>query len=154
MKNYRWAWFTILFLLLLTADAIWISHGGLTRLKWPWFFVMAIIIGMSMWAGWMINGRIDGILIDERNRISLSRFQWVMWLVILLGGYFVEAVWNAAHYVDFPNMDSRLYLLLGIVSGAAVASNLIVENKKDPAAARQIAAALPGAPAPAVAAAP
>lgn len=154
MKTYRWGWFTILFLLLLVACAIWIAHGGLVRLKWPWFAVMAILVGMSMYAGCMINGRIDGILIDDRNRISLSRFQWVMWLVILLGGYFVEAVWNAAHFVDFPTMDPRLYVLLGIVSGTAVASNLIVENKKTPGAAREIAHALPGGPAAAPAGAP
>src|SRR5215831_8426150 len=130
MKNYRWAWFTILFLLLLTADAIWISHGGLTRLKWPWFFVMAIIIGMSMWAGWMINGRIDGILIDERNRISLSRFQWVMWLALILGGYFTEALWNLANGAGAPVIQQDLLVLLGLSSGSAVTSGLIVEAKK------------------------
>ena len=42
----------------------------------------------------MIHCRIDGILIDDRNRVSLSRFQWVVWLLLILGSYFTEMIWN------------------------------------------------------------
>jgi hypothetical protein len=124
---------------------------------------MALFAALCMVAGILVNGRIDGVLIDDRNRISLERAQWVAWLIVLLGGYFVEAVWNVAHGAAFPKMEPELFGLLGIVSVSPVISNIIVDSKKQPTAAPAAPAAAPPAagaapagpaPVPAVAAAP
>lgn len=126
-----WGGLTLLFLIALGLCALWIVNVQ-NALQYQWIVVSAVILAMCVFAGWMVNGRIDGILIDDRNRISLSRLQWVAWFIVLLGAYYAAAVWNA-RWVGaghFPQMQADLWALLGIVSGSAVASNLIVDNKK------------------------
>jgi hypothetical protein len=130
-----WGWLTLLFLIALLLCALWIWADQQT-LQYQWIAVSAVIVGMCMFAGWLVNGRLDGILIDERNRISLSRLQWMTWFIVLLGGYFAAAVWNVRYMEHwdikghFPDMQADLWALLGIVSASAVASNLIVDRKK------------------------
>jgi hypothetical protein len=92
--------------------------------------VELVLIGLCLVAGLMVHSRIDGILIDDRNRISLSRFQWVVWLVLILGAYFTESIWNRSQNLAFPIIQTQLLALLGISSGSAVVSNVIAENKK------------------------
>jgi len=74
--------------------------------------------------------RLIGILIDDRERISLARVQWVAWFLVLFSSYFVGAVWNAAYGADLPAMEANLFALIGITSGSAVISNLVVDAKK------------------------
>lgn len=133
----KWSALTSVLLLLLIACAAWISlslSGGPVKaplLPYQWLAVATLLLGLCVVAGILINGRIDGILIDDRNRISLARLQWVAWLVILLSGYYTGAVLNAATgAADLPVMQAELFGLLGIVSGSAVVSGLIVDNKK------------------------
>jgi hypothetical protein len=131
----EWGWLTLLFLIALALCALWI-WADQQHLQYQWIVVSAVIIGMCMSAWWLVNGRLDGILIDDRNRISLSRLQWVAWFVVLLGGYFAGAVWNVAYMENwdikghFPIMQADLWALLGIVSASAVASNMILDRKK------------------------
>ncbi len=83
----------------------------------------------------------------DRNRLSLARLQWVAWFIILFSGYFVLAVLNTHNGGNFPEMDAKLFGLLGIVTGSAVVSNLIVDAKKsDPQ--KSGTGANPAAPAP------
>lgn len=130
-----WGWLTLLFLISLALCALWI-WADQQHLQYEFIAVSLVIVGLCMFAGWMVNGRLDGILIDDRNRISLSRLQWVAWFIVLLGGYYVGAVWNVAYMAHweisghFPDMQPDLWALLGIVSASAVASNLIVDRKK------------------------
>lgn len=132
----QWSWFTAGLILALIAAAVWIAKSTDTanppdaNLQFQWVVVAAILIAFCALSGYLINGRFDGILIDDRNRVSLSRLQWVTWFVVLLGGYFTEAVWNMAHQKAYPLMQQDLFILLGIVSGSAVTSNVIVDSKK------------------------
>jgi hypothetical protein len=131
----QWGGIIALLILLLIVCAWWIvslysDPGKSANLHSPFIAIAAVLTGFSALAGYLINGRIDGILIDDRNRISLSRLQWVAWLIVLLGGYYTEAIWNMVGKSPFPNMQPDLWALLGIVSGSAVASNLIVDKKK------------------------
>jgi hypothetical protein len=122
----------ILLVLALVALAVVIVRGGGTGsdLKTPWIWVMLVLLALCAMAGWVVNGRFDGILIDDRYRISLSRFQWVMWLIIIIGGYFTIAVAGVSHGGSLPKLDNQLLILLGIVSASPVLSNVIVDKKK------------------------
>jgi hypothetical protein len=109
---------------------------------------MLVLVGFCIFAGLNASaGRIDGILIDDRNRVSLSRFQWIMWFVLIIGGYFTEAIWNLANHAGAPFIQQDLLVLLGLSSGSAVTSGLIVEAKKTAAAGTPKVMAAAAAPA-------
>jgi hypothetical protein len=106
-----------------------------------------------MIAGVLVNGRVDGILIDERHRLSLSRFQWVLWFVVLVSAFFVATMLNvkSGFANPFPTMQSELFGLIGLASGSAVLSKMIVDQKKlDPTLA-PVPAVAPAVGVPAVA---
>ena len=66
------------------AGTQWKSEGGL----------IGITLGLTlilMTIGWGIAGRADGILINEKNVMSLSRFQMAIWTILVLGAYFTYA---------------------------------------------------------------
>jgi kumamolisin len=155
-QPWRWAALTILFVGLLIACGTWISlsakSSAVEYIQTQWLCVEAVMLGLCIVAGYAVNNRADGILIDETNRVSLARAQWVAWFIILLGGFFTESIWNIVagfapsvtsvtgsgaqavttvlHGAAFPFMQPDLYALLGIVTGSAITSSLIVDNKK------------------------
>jgi hypothetical protein len=111
-----------------------IAHFGVPKntdyTRVQFLAVMAILLALCMLAGYLVKNRIDGILIDDRNRISLSRFQWVLWFILLLGAYYTESIWNIANNFGFPIIQPQLLALLGIASGSAVVAGLITDSKK------------------------
>jgi small-conductance mechanosensitive channel len=139
VKSNKWALFTILFFLLFSACGWWIVVQGhdksLTQVHTQYIVTMALIFALCAITGWLVQGRIDGVLIDDRNRVSLSRAQWILWFALIIGGYFAAALWNVANGLTMPVIQNQLLVLLGISSGSAVTSNLIIEAKKpdDPA---------------------
>jgi len=131
MSFGKWGVLTVTFLVLLGIDGYWIANANDgTNLRVQWLSTLILLVGLCVAAGYLVNTRIDGILIDDRNRISLERMQWSTWLIVLFSGYFVEAVWNTSHGGNFPSMQKELLALLGIISGSPVLSNLIVDTKK------------------------
>jgi len=137
IKAMGWGGITLLALLLLGANAIWIATGGAAPtggsviLVIQWLCVLASLIVICIMSGYLANGRVAGIFIDDRYRLSLARFQWVVWFVVLFSGYFTGAVWDVAYGADLPVIDPNLFGLIGITTGSAVVSNLIVNTKKD-----------------------
>ncbi len=155
-KIGSWGSLSVILFALLVACAAWIylSHDP-AQLRTQWIAVELLFVVLCIVVGILVNGRPDGILIDDLNRISLERTQWVAWLIVLLGGYFVAAIWNVTQGTAFPTMQTDLFALLGIVSVSPVISNVIVDNKKNQSAQSAAApAAAPAAPAAASAVAP
>ncbi len=72
----------------------------------------------------------------------------MVWLVLILGAYFTESIWNTSQNLTFPVIQTQLLALLGISSGSAVVSNVITENKKTtpPPAAMPVQAPVAAAP--------
>jgi hypothetical protein len=125
-----WGPLTLLLLILLALCAVWIEKSiDHSQLRWQYIAVTAVLVVLCIVAGVLVNGRLEGVLIGERNRMSLARLQWVAWMIVLLGAYFVEAVWNVTHSGSFPEMQTQLFGLLGIISGSSVVSSLIVDAK-------------------------
>lgn len=84
--------------------------------------------------GWAIKDRFLGILINERNIMSLSRFQMVGWTIVVLAAYFTYAFARQARGIDDPlnvGIDAHLWMLLGISTTSLVGSGLVLGLKKD-----------------------
>lgn len=79
------------------------------------------------------NGRVFGILISERNTMSLSRFQTVLWTVIVLSAYLAISLERIRSGVPDPlavAIDWRLWTLMGMSLTSLVGSPLILSNKR------------------------
>lgn len=147
----KWSAMTIVLLAVLIGAAVWIGHSitddipKAPSLQAQWLFVAAVLVAMCIGAGLIVNGRVDGILVDERRRLSLSRLQWVIWFVVLVSAFFVATVLNVqgGQANPFPEMQAELFGLIGLASGSAVLSNLIVDSKKSAQGVKAVEAVAP-----------
>jgi hypothetical protein len=136
IKTWRWGGLTLLGVVLLAACSAWIAAesniptGTSTILLWQWGAVLLSLLIVAVCAGHLANGRWIGVLIDDRNRISLGRLQWLLWFLVLFSAYFTGAVWDVA-FGDLPVVETNLFAVLGITTGSAVLANVVVEGKKN-----------------------
>jgi hypothetical protein len=134
----RWSGTTAVLIAALAAIALWIGAGvgvdtpKAPSLQYQWLATMLTLVALCGVAGIFVNGRPDGVLIDDRHRLSLSRLQWVAWFVVLLSAYFVGTLLNvkSGYANPFPTMQNELFALIGLASGSAVVSKMIVSQKK------------------------
>jgi hypothetical protein len=128
----------ISFLVILMVLAGWFSPAGLNLV-----LVMLTMLLMMMVLGISATNRPLGILINERNLMSLSRFQMAVWTLIILSAYLTFAFARikmmaegqpGGHPINDPlgiAIDWRLWALLGISTTSLVGSPLILNSKKD-----------------------
>ncbi|MCK9151668.1 hypothetical protein [Methanobacterium alcaliphilum] len=98
-----------------------------------YFLVFIIMLVFFAVLGSLVSGRIAGILIDERNQMSLSRFQIVVWTGIILSAYLAMALVRIAANVPNPleiGMEWQIWALLGISTVSLVGSPLLLSEKK------------------------
>jgi hypothetical protein len=148
-EKMPWGWTTLAFLAALVVLALVIVYGGgksANAVHLELIVAIGILLALCITAGKFVKGRSDGILIDERNRISLSRMQWVMWFMLVIAAYFVASMFNIANGNDFPTIDSNLLILLGLSSGTAVVSNVVTKAKQTPTANEPDVPAIPNQP--------
>ncbi len=121
---------SLLCLVLPTGSAMYMSP------RWGWFAVALTMVVYLLFLGRWISGRPLGVLINERNLMSLSRFQMVSWTVLLLSAFFTVALRRL--YVLSPNyaalplniaMDWRLFALMGISATSLVGTPLLLSSK-------------------------
>ena len=112
--------------------AIWRPWG----LHASWLVVVAALVGFIVIAGLGITGVWRGAFIDERNMISLSRFQMLVWTVLVLSAYGTLAITRAAELDPLTALDVEIpqtvWVLMGISTTSLVGSPLIRNKKKDP----------------------
>ena len=90
-----------------------------------------VLLGFAVVLGLAANSRIDGILIDERGRDSLTHFQLCLWTITvlsLLSGVFFGLVHGVTNPLNIVIPDQVL-LLLGIVLGSAVTATGVKRAK-------------------------
>jgi hypothetical protein len=115
-----------------------IDRIGLVALWGLAALIMVIILGL---AGREVNGRWLGILIDTRNKFSLSRLQITLWTVMVLSAYLAMALPRVAAMVGAnPTLTAEqalnisfpeeLLLAMGISAVSFAGSSLIQSNKK------------------------
>src|SRR5439155_102230 len=105
---------------------------------WDWLAVLAVMIVFLATIGSWISSRLTGVLISERNLMSLSRFQLVLWTVLLLSAYWTIALRRIAGGVPDAlgiALAPELWALMGISTASLVGSPLLLTNKqtKNPA---------------------
>jgi hypothetical protein len=132
------------------AVALWIfallagvfSAGLLAAAGWNLVLIVAALIGVMLILGKVIVDRWMGVLINEQNLMSLSRFQMAVWTVVVIASYFAYALFRmkaaglgaveAKGDLDPLNVtiDPHLLILMGISATSFVASPLILGTKK------------------------
>jgi hypothetical protein len=112
------------------AALIWSEWAWTSR--WAFVGALAILVLMAIVIGWVLVGRPLGILINEQNLMSLSRFQLLGWTVIILAAY-LTYVFQRLRAGD-PNalevkIDKMLWALMGISTASLVGSAAIASVK-------------------------
>jgi len=117
-----------LLILLLILSAVFLAKG---------YNLIAVTFCMVMFfllLGLHQNNRLLGIMINERNVVSLSRFQSVVWTTVILSAYIAIAferirAGNVADPLAIA-IDWRIWTLMGISMTSLIGTPLILSNKK------------------------
>ena len=99
-----------------------------------WMLVLACLIAYCLLLGSWLASRPLGILVNERNLMSLSRFQTVAWTLVVSSGYFFAVLWRIGHQIPDPlniQIDPNLWLAMGISFASLVGAPLLLNSKKD-----------------------
>lgn len=103
-----------------------------TRL-WMWFGIIALLTLFGVIAGNGVTGQWLGLLIDTRNKVSLARFQMVVWTILILSAYLTAVMVNVDLKRPQPLsivIPPDLWLLMGISTTSLIGSPLILSAKK------------------------
>jgi hypothetical protein len=92
-------------------------------------------VGIGVW----INGQKLGLLVDARNKMSLSRLQLVLWSWLLISAFAAVAYARQTMNIDMPQ---EIWALMGISMGSAAGSVIVKgsKSKQQPSANANIAA--------------
>lgn len=97
-----------------------------------WYFTMVALVLFLFICGQGITGRPLGALIDERNVMSLARFQMAAWTVLILSAFLTAALSNIALDAEKAlaiRVPQELWVLMGISTTSLVGSPLILSTK-------------------------
>lgn len=116
-------------ILLPIANLLLVQHR---HVQCAWIATMILMLVFCVLTGQTLTGRLPGLLIDERNVISLSRFQMVLWTVVVLSAFVTAAFYNVYNNVDSPlgiSIPSQVWLAMGISTASMVGTPLILGQK-------------------------
>jgi hypothetical protein len=129
--------------------AIALSGMYVNKATSSYLLVLAAFVVFCMFLGRWISGRPLGIFIGDRNLMSLSRFQMVLWTILILSAYLTMCLQRVHHGISDPlaiGMDWHLWALMGISTASLIGSPLLLGNKTqkeaDPDAVKKAAAQL------------
>jgi hypothetical protein len=100
--------------------------------RWALLVTAVALIAQLALIGSTINNRPAGILIDNRNRVSLSKLQAVAWTVLMLSGLVAAVGWNL--HTGEPNplgieIATDLLVAMGISATSFVATPALLSLK-------------------------
>ena len=132
----KWTiWHTLGTLLTLIATGIagWFIPSRLVA----WLVILLLLIVFVAIAANGVTGNWRGALIDNRNRISLSRFQMLLWTILILSAYLAATLANMKVIPDLTesinlfsvSVPSGLWILMGIATTSLVTAPLILSTK-------------------------
>ncbi|MEJ1961110.1 MAG: hypothetical protein WDO56_05985 [Gammaproteobacteria bacterium] len=99
-----------------------------------WITSLLGIGGLFLQAGFEIKDRALGVLVDERNKYSLSRLQMTLWSVLVLGTLYVVFITNIIRSTVVKdalnvNLDWNLIVLMGISVASFITSPIALSRK-------------------------
>lgn len=125
---------------------------GLTAL-YTWGLELVVVFGLFIVLGMSFDGCWFGLLVDARNKISMSRLQMSLWTGLFTSCLFVIYVWNLRHASPLSaglefTVPQSIWILMGMAGVATAASPLILSAKPDAKApaAPAVPAAVPPPP--------
>ena len=99
---------------------------------WAWVTVVILLLAFIVFAGKQIVELWRGALIDERNKTSLSRFQTVLWTVLIVSAFLIAAVYNVRTKQADPleiSVPAELWVVLGISVTSLIGSGIIKQEQ-------------------------
>lgn len=131
-----WTYRHVVFLAALLAVIGWagLREGADESRLATWLLILALMALFMVLAGHGITGLWRGILIDSRNRMSLSRLQLLAWTLVVLSAILTAALTNTSLGSDAPleiEIPTQLWVLMGISTGSMVGASAILGNKRD-----------------------
>lgn len=128
----KWRLWHTLIILIVAPGGIGLA-GWFLETRWAWLVTIGILLLSLVVAGWAISGLARGVFVDERNKVSLSRFQAVLWTVLVLAGYLAAALANIRDGAPNPlsiAIPAELWIVMGISATSLVGSPLIKSVKE------------------------
>lgn len=115
------------------ADSAWSSDA---RYFLAWLLTMAFLLFFCMICGKGISGRYLGVLIDDRNVMSLSRMQMLIWTLLFVSALIIAVMINSKvgsvqNATQEIQIQWQIITLMGISTTSLVGSPLILSIKKD-----------------------
>lgn len=114
---------------------IWITTSQPALRLVVWLCYVVLLLSFIALLGHGIKGRWSGALIDNRNKISLSRLQTVLWTVLVLSAFLTAAQTNISFVGPLKGMQialpEQLWMLMGISVASLIGTPLIQSYKKD-----------------------
>lgn len=98
-----------------------------------WVATLLTLLVFVIVAGHGITGRWSGLLIDYRNKISLSRLQMVLWTTLVLSAFLTASLSNISAGHSEPlsiKIPAELWMLMGISTTSLVGSPLVTSPKR------------------------
>lgn len=114
------------------------DEAALIQVGQAWLWTAALMVAFLALVGVALNGRPAGVIIDNRNRVSLSKFQAALWTVLVLSALVTTAAARAAAGNALPaasggvlafTLPPELLLAMGIALTSLVASPVLLSNK-------------------------
>ena len=131
-----WSKFLFVISIFFTIFLLGVMVTGLVTVSpfWLWLVLTAIMIALLVALGLRVKQHLLGILIDARNRISLSRFQIILWTILVLSAFLAIALPRSLPggteqplNISFP---TELLAALGISTASLAGSSFVKNNKK------------------------
>lgn len=93
-----------------------------------WILAVGLLIVLFKWMGYAYKDCWYGILIDERNKVSLSRFQITLWTLVFLSAILVAVLINIIAGRSNPlefTIPTEAWALMGISATSLVGASLL-----------------------------
>ena len=128
------------------ANIIYAGHIGEAKVI-VWLTTMAMMVVLLICIGRAIAGRWDGVLVDGRNRLSLSRLQMLGWTLLILSALITAIASNlAAGHAAIAlsiTIENPLLAAMGISAVSLAATPALLTLKGQDSSGRTMAATNP-----------